>query len=582
MKEVAPKPVAKAPAAKTQTSFFGHTGEQQPFIAREADDHAFFQMPIQTKLTVGAPNSPAEEEADRMAEQVVQRLAQPESVQRQCADCEKEEVKRQPEEKELQEKPLVAQIQRHAAPEDLDKENPAVARKATPDEDLQEDKLQRQAEEEKDEQIAAKEMPEEDQKEQIAAKPDTIPDEKKDEVLTKSNGEATVNPGIASRLSSSKGGGHPLSESVRSPMEQAFGADFSGVQIHTGTEAAQLSQDLQAQAFTHGQDVYFNAGKYQPETTEGKRLLGHELTHVVQGGTEVIRKEDMGINEFINKAITIGFREVREVDEKILERATVEQRVSMIILLVNAWWTGNSEEESIIRILDTTPQDQCDKLIKELSSNKIEESTVLEKIDQVIDMGNNLELHAVLSKIKIKSRGEEKGVKELEEAPILPWHDVMGFFEDDATFKITTKGKGEVYIEYPSRTSYAKDFGDEPKKLEKRYGPNFFTGHTFSPDQILIIHDYDLGKFVPIVASELIGYKHSRMRGFYSHMGTVVSTALSGGGGGAAKTLLGRIIMRVDQAFNIFSTIIDENRLNIVKWFPNWGAKMLYYFDVKT
>jgi len=65
-------------------------------------------------------------------------------------------------------------------------------------------------------------------------------------------------------------------------LENKFGAPFKGVRIHTDPEAAKLCQSIQAQAFTHGYHIYFNQGKYQPHTTEGMRLLAHELTHVVQ------------------------------------------------------------------------------------------------------------------------------------------------------------------------------------------------------------------------------------------------------------------------------------------------------------
>ncbi len=75
-------------------------------------------------------------------------------------------------------------------------------------------------------------------------------------------------------------------------MESRFGADFSDVRIHTGAEAAQLSRDLQAQAFTHGRDIYFGAGRYDPGTETGKRLLAHELTHTIQqtGGARLQRR----------------------------------------------------------------------------------------------------------------------------------------------------------------------------------------------------------------------------------------------------------------------------------------------------
>ena len=91
-----------------------------------------------------------------------------------------------------------------------------------------------------------------------------------------------VTPSLEARLNTSKGVGEPLSEETRGFMEPRFGQDFSGVQVHRGADAIQMNRELGAQAFTHGQDVYFGAGKYRPETGEGKRLLAHELTHVVQ------------------------------------------------------------------------------------------------------------------------------------------------------------------------------------------------------------------------------------------------------------------------------------------------------------
>lgn len=65
-------------------------------------------------------------------------------------------------------------------------------------------------------------------------------------------------------------------------MEQAFGADFSGVKVHTDTQADQLNQSIQAKAFTIGQDVFFRSGTYEPGSHGGQELLAHELTHVVQ------------------------------------------------------------------------------------------------------------------------------------------------------------------------------------------------------------------------------------------------------------------------------------------------------------
>ncbi len=87
---------------------------------------------------------------------------------------------------------------------------------------------------------------------------------------------------VTNQIQATKGGGTPLHATTRSFMESRFGTDFSGVNIHTGSDAVQLSRELNAQAFTVGNDIYFNAGKFAPDSSEGKQLLAHELTHTVQ------------------------------------------------------------------------------------------------------------------------------------------------------------------------------------------------------------------------------------------------------------------------------------------------------------
>jgi hypothetical protein len=79
-----------------------------------------------------------------------------------------------------------------------------------------------------------------------------------------------------------RGGGAALDEGVRSKMEANFGQDFGDVKVHTGTDAANASRSVQAQAFTVGNEIVFNEGKYNPSSDDGQRTIAHELTHVVQ------------------------------------------------------------------------------------------------------------------------------------------------------------------------------------------------------------------------------------------------------------------------------------------------------------
>lgn len=84
-------------------------------------------------------------------------------------------------------------------------------------------------------------------------------------------------PGIPS-------GGHALGAEVRRFMEPRFGASFAGVRIHTDDTAARLAGQMQARAFAVGNQIFFGAGQFRPESREGRELIAHELTHTLQQG----------------------------------------------------------------------------------------------------------------------------------------------------------------------------------------------------------------------------------------------------------------------------------------------------------
>jgi hypothetical protein len=94
---------------------------------------------------------------------------------------------------------------------------------------------------------------------------------------------ATAGSGLAASIDSvSRGGGQPLSLAARHFMEPRFGHDFRAVRIHADRTAGDLARQLQARAFTTGNRIFFAPGEFHPDRSSGKRLLAHELTHVVQ------------------------------------------------------------------------------------------------------------------------------------------------------------------------------------------------------------------------------------------------------------------------------------------------------------
>lgn len=215
--------------ATPKSSFFSPVGSQltpagEPFFTPAT-------TLVQTKLTVNQPSDAHEQEADRMAEHVVQRTAM---------------------------KTDEDKMQRTAMKTD-------------------EEKVQRRGKHE-DDNVQCKAEHDEEKIQKKDAKDEEKPIQKK----TTATAASSAAPVSAHQIHSTKGQGSALSTGTLAEMSQAFNHDFQSVRIHTTSQAEQLSEGLQAQAFTHGKDIYFNAGKYNPETTDGKRLLAHELTHVVQ------------------------------------------------------------------------------------------------------------------------------------------------------------------------------------------------------------------------------------------------------------------------------------------------------------
>lgn len=101
--------------------------------------------------------------------------------------------------------------------------------------------------------------------------------EEEEKLQKKSDGSLQpTNPAssnISNQLASKAGTGNRLPKPVRSEMAHKMGADFSGVNIHTGPAAHKLNRQLGARAFTHGSDIYFNKGEYNPGSSEGKHLF---------------------------------------------------------------------------------------------------------------------------------------------------------------------------------------------------------------------------------------------------------------------------------------------------------------------
>lgn len=244
----------------------GYDGLIQREVAPEEEEE------IQTKLAVGPADDEYEREADRVADRVMS-MPQP-KVQRAGEE----------EEEELQTKPLAMQItplvQRQAEPEE--EEDERVRSKSS------DGLAQRQKEDEKEENIFLQ--------------------RKYCEVMGQDD---ALFKGIDRAISST---GRPLENALQTEMGKHFGYDFSNVRMHSGIDAELSAQKINAKAYTVGHDIVFGANRFAPGTYEGRKLIAHELTHVVQQSGNKVGKGNISLplnrstfsQQTLQRVISIG------------------------------------------------------------------------------------------------------------------------------------------------------------------------------------------------------------------------------------------------------------------------------------
>lgn len=140
------------------------------------------------------------------------------------------------------------------------------------------------------------------------------------------SGSRNGDPFIEERVNSLNDGGFSLPEGIRNFMEERFGFDFGGVNLHNDSRSNALAGDLNARAFTYGNNITFGAGQYDPGSSSGKELLAHELTHVVQQNSDKLQKkpvEKSPSKHKIRKRPTLSL--LRMNNDRVIQRETVSE-----------------------------------------------------------------------------------------------------------------------------------------------------------------------------------------------------------------------------------------------------------------
>lgn len=230
------------PAAKRKPPPTRRAVEMQPGLGMLGIRPSIAIPTIQTKLKVGEPNDRFEQEADRVAEQVI-RMPEPKSAAKRVMNPVHNSIDHPNNQKVLAPFRTTAEtvMRQPGTTEEIDPEKQRTMLKLVCPECS--------------ELLQAKEA---------------------------SSKGIRLGKGFESQIESAKSGGQPLPKSVRKFFEPKFGYDFSRVKIHTDAHAGDTAKRMNALAYTMGSHIVFAPGQLAPHSYEGKKLLAHELTHVVQ------------------------------------------------------------------------------------------------------------------------------------------------------------------------------------------------------------------------------------------------------------------------------------------------------------
>ncbi len=285
MKTFSYKKTKQPPAGKTAGS---HKVSYNPEIKKQsgAVRQILAPSPVQPKLKISEPNDPYEQEAERISSQIM-----------------KMPDRSTDEEEPVQTSSLINTI------------TPLIQCSEEEEEEARPRLLQRQGNE----------------------------DDKEEYAQTKQDFVRPGAPaGLASRIQTIKRGGQPLPASDRSFFEPKFGTSFKNVKIHTDTHSSEAAGSINAKAFTAGQNIVFGQGQYSPGTDSGKRLLAHELTHVVQQSNGSLSQN---VQRDFSVAPTTPNRAVRTL---------TAQQISAAIAYNSVLFTDAAEISIIRDVLGTT------------------------------------------------------------------------------------------------------------------------------------------------------------------------------------------------------------------------------------
>ncbi|MEU9455112.1 DUF4157 domain-containing protein [Streptomyces sp. NPDC048277] len=368
--------------------------------------------------------------------------------------------------------------------------------------------------------------------------------------------------------------------SWRDFFEPRFGADFSRVRLHSDAEAASSARAEQARAYTLGEDVVFGAGQYAPETTAGRRLLAHELAHVLQQRQDPALGIQRAPDDAAHAAIPTPDEFVAGyVSRYFLNQGLMVKELSKRLFWV--MWQGEDHYPFVAQVLERLRDFDLDddvaramvlggkdKDLDDLSATAAGRSLLDSMYEHIItgSLGAEDEQAArLILQSKVRQIPLETFIEGAERAQIFPVLQMGVTRLVDSPVEAELLPNGNIRVRLMSRVQHEEKFAEEVRTLP---GDVFLRdGEELRPDQIVGVRDYDLGgevEFFPAVALLMLSNKTET-----STLATIRSVSFTAatfglfGGAAAAENGLEQALRWVDlvaQGISAVATVFHEHR----------------------
>jgi hypothetical protein len=388
-------------------------------------------------------------------------------------------------------------------------------------------------------------------------------------------------------LAQALGAGRTLEPAVRTFFEPRLGQDLRDVSVHTGSAADAAARALKADAFTVGSHIAFRDMRFSPGSSPGRRLLAHELAHVIQqrGGSAepAAMIQRSAASDLIDSHTSWGNLDEEALGAELLRRITSGAlRIVEEVLDALGWTDRDDVAYELTRRAGDT---ELDRMAASADGRRVLDRLYDEMTGGSVSEEETVQANRILA-AKTRRITPEEFAAGMAGAKIFPYRLPGLTVFNDAPIIAERRSGGRVWVRQPVRVLGTDEFRADTRTLPSRA---FTSGIELPENEVVGVHMYDLGGVVHYrPALYLVQLANETTTTVYQKIGEAAALGLTLGsgavvGGGAELGLGARALLWADRAafaLGTLTSVIGEHRGWILERFGASGAAFLRYVDM--